>query len=145
MVLLYSTVMVVLGTLKLLTNRRASSLERKYYAMVREADRLLTGLSLRGGLDSRKDACLAAKQQYQLGQLIQKRDRLESKHGLWQHRSAKLGRWLQAIRTWKGKKLPYTMGAVDISLVLYLLDQMGANTFISVRHLVQTVTALVTR
>ena len=43
----------------------------------------------------------------------------------WRDRADKLGRFVTALRTWKGQKLPYTLGAIDVWLVLYIIDRFG--------------------
>ena len=67
---------------------------------------------------------------------MQKRDRLEERHEVWQARAERLGRFIEGIRDWKGKKLPYTMGVMDVACVLAALDYFGLNQYVSVQRLV---------
>jgi len=64
---------------------------------------------------------------------------LEGKHLAWQDLCDKLGRAIDRLRHWKGKKLPYTLGALDVWLFLYLIDYFGVSAYVSPRHLVQLV------
>ncbi len=143
MIFLYTLLVGFLGLAKFVTNRRARQLEKKYARTARAVDELARQTPCRDSTNSKSDACQLAKRQYLLGQLAQKRDRLEARHEAWEERSDRLGRWVTCVRNWKGKKLPYTLGVVDVSLVLYLIDQFGVGNYVSFRSLAQTVTSLV--
>ena len=47
------------------------------------------------------------------------------------------------VRNWKGKKLPYTFGVVDVWFLLSLIDYLGVGAYLSPRYLVQLATSLV--
>ena len=61
------------------------------------------------------------------------RDRVEAKHFAWQRWAERLDRWQTAVRAWKGVKLPYTLGCLDVWLLLCLIDYLGADQFLSTR------------
>src|SRR5205807_5900498 len=92
------------------------------------------------GNGRRTDIGQTAKRQYQLGVLVQQRDYLEGKHDAWLTRSDKLAATLAVLRAWKGRKLPYTLGVLDVAGALYLVDALGFGEYASVRNLVQLAT-----
>jgi hypothetical protein len=125
MIVLYTLLLLVLGITRFMVSRRARSLERRYSKVAAEANRLANEAQYRPGNSNRADLFTSAKRQYRLGQVAEKRDRLEARHFGWQRWADKVGRALDAVRSWKGKKLPYTLGVVDVSLALYLIDHFG--------------------
>ncbi len=143
MILLYTLLVFLLTALRLLVGRRAASLEKRHARAATEADRfLLCGAAIREGNSSRPDPYQSAKRQYLLGSLVQKRDRLEDRHDAWQARYEKLDRVVTAVRGWKGKKLPYTFGVLDVSGVLCLVDYLGVGQYVNVHYVVQVITSL---
>ncbi len=145
MLFLYTLVLLLLGVVKFLIDRRAASLERKFARAAREADGLLKAPLVKEGNSSKGDPFQAAKRQYQLGLLVQKRDRLEAKHDAWQARAEKFGAVVEAMRGWKGRKLPYTFGALDVWLALALVDHLGVGEVVSAKAVWQMVVALITQ
>jgi len=145
MIFLYTFLLIFLGALKVLIDRRVAALERKYSRTAREADSLLREPWYRGGNSNRPDPAQAAKRQYLLGLLVQKRERLEGRYTAWQDRADRLGKLVARIRGWKGKTLPYTLGVVDVSCVLYLIDYLGVGEYVSAHNLVRAITALIGR
>jgi hypothetical protein len=141
MVLLYTWLIFVLGVAKFLIGWRAKSLERKYVRVAKEADGLLKQPTFKEGNSSRGDPFMSAKRQYLIGLLAQKRDRVEAKYAAWQTCADKFGRFVASLRSWKGKKLPYTFGAVDVLFVLGLIDYLGFSEVVSVRALVHLITS----
>jgi hypothetical protein len=141
MIFLYTALLLLLGVARYWSKYRAASLERKYVRVAREADGLLK--TSRGGTNY-GDPVQAAKRQYLLGCLAQKRDRVEAKYTAWQAKSDRLGKWFQAVRNWKGQKLPYTFGILDLYGALYLIDYLGASTYANPRYLFQVVASLFT-
>lgn len=125
MIVLYSLVLVLLAMVQWLVARRAQRLARRYSHLAFEVWRLAQELTQRPGNRQLLDPCRLAQGQYRLARLAEKRDRLEARQLAWQERAERLGRLLAALRTWKGRALPYTCGLLDLSLVLYLLDQLG--------------------
>ncbi|HXG11132.1 MAG TPA: hypothetical protein VNK04_15335 [Gemmataceae bacterium] len=145
MILLYTLLLLVLGAAAFLIRGRVHRLEKKYYRVAAEADRVLNQANFRPGNGNRHDLCQAAKRYYQLGMLVQKRDRLEAKYDFWQNLSKRVGNLAAAVRTWKGKKLPYTFGVIDVAGAMYLIDELTLGQYVSVKQLVQFVAALLSR
>jgi hypothetical protein len=110
MIFLYTTLVVLVGMAHFLIKRRTAALEKKYAHVAKEADTLLRQPNLREGNSSRADPYQAAKRQYQLGLLVQKRDRVEAKYTAWQGVAERTGKLVAGLKNWKGRKLPYTFG-----------------------------------
>ena len=123
MILLYTLLVVLVGLVHFLVARRAKALEKKF-SRVSLATAKLATLGPRAG-NSRADLCVSARQQFELGRLVVQRDRLERKYFRWQHAGERLSRLVARLRQWKGKKLPYTMGVLDVSTALYFVDRYG--------------------
>lgn len=143
-IFLYTLLLLFLGALQVLIDRRAARLERKYARAARAADQLAREPLYKGGNTSRPDPTVAAKRQYQLGVLAQKRDQLEARHETWQTARDKVTALVAGIRAWKGRKLPYTLGVLDFGFVLYLIDTLGSGQ-VNLRGLVDEVTTLLGR
>jgi hypothetical protein len=139
MVVLYSSLLLLLGGAGFLIRRRARSLEKKYSAVLKEANTLLHAPH-REGNANRTDAYATAKRTYQLGQLAQKKEKLEVRHYAWQARADRVGRWIERLRSWRGRKLPYTLGLVDAVAILTLLEHLGYGQYTNPRVLLQMVT-----
>jgi hypothetical protein len=108
MVFLYTVLLAVLGMLKVIVSRRAAGLEKRYTRVAGEVGKRAHEAGFKpGNGSSREDfAAQSAKRQYELGQLVSKRDRLEAKHFFWQSWADRLTRLVDRVRNWKGKKLP---------------------------------------
>jgi hypothetical protein len=143
MLLLYTTLLFVLGAIKLLLGRKVAGLERKHATLARAADRLVRETTFREGNTSRPDAFQNARRVYALGQVVQKQDRLEARYETWQGTYDRFARLVSRLRGWKGKTLPYTFGAVDVVGVLVLIDLLGFGDVVSPRSLIQLITSLV--
>ncbi len=157
MILLYTSLLLFLVAAKFLIDRRVGRLERKYSQTAKATDGLLVepaakaepltiaGIpvqvakrtQLREALPTKADLAESAKRQLQLGLLVQKRDRLEAKHDAWTARSERLGRWVARVRSWKGRKLPYTMGVLDVSSAMVVVDRFGLGHYVSVERLTE--------
>lgn len=142
MIFLYSLILALLGSVTFLVQRRAAALGRRYSRLALSVQMMLRSGLLKPGNAAKPDPCLWAKSQYDLALLVQKRDRIETKHFAWQTWAERLARWTGALRSWKGKKLPYTLGVVDVWLVLALVDYLGVAEFVSAHRLVSLVTGL---
>src|SRR5262249_3192931 len=142
MVFLYTFLVSLLGLTRVLLQRRATSLEKKHSRVADRADQLAREPVYKGGSNTKLDPYLIAKRQYELGQLVQQRDRLEERYDVWQHRADKVQKLGQAVRSWQGKKLPYTLGVLDVAGVLYLIDYLGVGAYVNPRYLVQLITSL---
>jgi hypothetical protein len=146
MIFLYTLLLLLLGSVYFLSKRRTASLEKKYARVAKEADALVRQPSYREGNSGRlSDPYAAAKRQYQLGQLAQKRDRLEARYASWQDFTDRFGKFLGRLRNWKGRKLPYTFGVLDVAGALALVDYLGAGQYVNARALVQAVTSILAR
>jgi hypothetical protein len=140
MIFLYTLLLLLLATVKFLFQRRAAYLAWRYTRATMGVEKLLHEPLFKEGNSGRINQAKAAQRQYLLGRLVQKKERLEAKHFVWQSLSDKLARALDRLRNWKGKKLPYTLGALDVWLFLYLIDYLGMSAYVSPRNLVQLVT-----
>ena len=141
MILLYTVVLLLLGTITMIVKLRARGLERKFAAVAKAVEQLARQPELRLGNSNKPDLCQSAKRAYELGQLVARRDRVEASHHAWQRWAERFSRWLTAVRNWKGTKLPYTLGAIDVWLLLSLVDHMGAGQYVSARIVMDRVTA----
>ena len=139
MIFLYTFLLLILAAVKFLFQRRAAYLAWRYSRATLGVEKLLHDPLFREGNSNRVNQARAAQRQYLLGQLVQKKERLEIKNYFWQNMSDKLARALDRLRNWKGKKLPYTLGALDVWLLFYLLDQFGVADYVSPRNLFQLV------
>lgn len=139
MILLYTFLLLGLGVAHYLMGRRVATLERKHTRATRETEQLAKGNQWKEGNTNRMDAFAAARRQFRLGQLVEKCDRLEVKHDRWLQRWEKLGRGIAALRAWKGRKLPYTFGALDFSGALILIDRFGLHPYLDGQRLLQLV------
>lgn len=142
MIFLYSFALFLLGVTHFVIKRRVASLEKKYLRVALEADALARQSLLRQGNAKPYDACQVAKRQLLLGQLTEKRDRVESRYTAWQTRSDRLAKLIARVRGWKGRTLPYTFGALDVAGALALIDYLGVGQQVSARVLVQSLVAL---
>ena len=145
MIFLYTALLIVLFVARFLVRRRAASLEKKLTRAAVEAEQLARLTPHREGNSARYDTYQVAKRQYLLGILVQKRDRLEAKHDAWLAVAERFGYMTQRLRRWKGKKLPYTFGILDVSFVLYLIDYLGVGEHVSARHLVDLVSTFLAK
>jgi hypothetical protein len=144
MIVLYTLLVLLLGVAKLLVDWRVRAMERKYSRVAREATNLANEPVYRPGNSNRQDPFLSAKRQYRLALFAETRDRLEARNYAWQRVADRLGGALRRVRSWKGRKLPYTFGAVDVSLVLYLIDRYGLQDQAGWASMVETVQTLFT-
>ena len=145
MLLLYTAVLLLVGVAHFLVKRRVAALEKKYSRVVKEADDLLRQAGHRDGNSNRQDPYQSAKRQFQLAMLAQRRDRMEAGYSRWHRRAERLSKFRHRLRSWKGRKLPYTFGVLDVVGALSLIDALGAGQYLNVRHLLETVTSLFSR
>lgn len=143
MIFLYTLLLLFLGAVRWLLSRRAVSLERKYSRVAAAVSELVSNMTWKPGNSGRADLCTSAKSTFVLGGLAQKRDRLESKCYFWRGWADKLSRAVDAVRSWKGKKLPYTLGALDVWLTLALIDHFGFADMVRPGRLLETALAWV--
>ncbi|HTU22892.1 MAG TPA: hypothetical protein VMG10_32940 [Gemmataceae bacterium] len=145
MIFLYTALLLLVGVAHFLIKRRVAALEKKYTGVVKEADDLLRQASYRDGNTNRQDPYQSAKRQYKLAMLAEKRDRMESGYTRWHRRAESLGKLRHRLRAWKGRKLPYTFGALDVACVMGIVDYLGANHYLNARQVVESVASLFTR
>ncbi len=145
MILVYALIVLMLGMLAALTGWRARALERRYARAARQADALAKDLSFRSGNNSKPDAFLTAKRQYELGRLVQIRDRLEEKHDKWQARAGKCRSLKNRLQNCKGRFLPYALGAVDVVGAFLVLSVFGIMNAEQLRSAVQAARIVVAR
>ena len=145
MIILYTALLLLVGVVHFLIKRRVATLEKKYTGVVKEADDLLRQGNYRDGNSNRQDPYQSAKRQYKLAMLADKRDRMETSYTNWHRRAERLGKLRQRLRAWKGRKLPYTFGALDVACVMGVVDYLGASHYLNARQVVETVASLFTR
>jgi hypothetical protein len=114
-------IVLLLGAGVFLARLRAGSLERKFIRAAETADQLVKGLSYRGGNSNLPDPMLAAKRQFELGRLVQIRDRLEQKYSVWESRLESFRARKQRLRLFQGRVVPYAFGVVDFLGVFAVL------------------------
>ena len=144
MIFLYSLLLMLLGGVKRIVQCRAASVAKAYSKLAEAVQKRLRESQIKPGNASKIDPCQSAKLQYELGLLVAKRDRVEAKHFVWQHRAEALARWVNTLSNWKGKKLPYTLGAVDLWLLLSAIDAIGFADFVSARVVFDYAVSLLT-
>jgi hypothetical protein len=144
MIFLYSLLLVIASGLKVVVQRRAAALGRGYSKLADSVQKRLRESLCKTGNNSKADPCQLAKIQFELGYLVARRDKLEAKYFVWQSWAEKLSRWVNTLATWKGKKLPYTLGAVDLWLLLSAVDMIGVGNFVSARVVYDLIVGLLT-
>jgi hypothetical protein len=144
MLFLYTFVLLLVGVAHFLTKRRVVGLAKKYEKVVKDADTLIRQSNFREGNSNRQDPYLSAKRQYQLALLAQKRDQMEDRYSRWQSRAERLSKFRTRLRSWQGRKLPYTFGVLDVTAALALVDYLGAGQYLSAQQVVHALTSLFT-
>lgn len=144
MILLYTALLFVLTVAGFLVKRRATGLEKKFIRLAAKADEVLRQPLPRQGNRGEPEPYAAAKRQYLLGQLAQKRDRVEARYTAWQTLGERFDKWTARLRQWKGKKLPYTFGVLDVAALLAGLDYLGVAHHVNVHNLYQLAARLFT-
>jgi hypothetical protein len=142
MIFLYSLLLILLGAIKFLVDRRAAFLSWRYARASSAVDGMLREPIFKEGNSNKANPCKIAQRQFLLGLMVQKKERLEAKHFTWSSWSDRLGRFIDRLRNWKGKKLPYTLGALDVWLLLYLIDHLGVSEHVSARKVIDAAAAL---
>jgi hypothetical protein len=104
---------------------RVRRLERRFTSVAANADALLKQSGYKGGNCTRADPYAAAKQQYELARLAMKRDRIEQRYTSWQGFSERFGHLRRRLGSYRGRVVPYALGAIDVAAVLIVLDRFG--------------------
>src|SRR4029077_11145399 len=87
MMILYLLLLLLLVLARVFVAARAKRLESRYARAANTARELLAQPVYKNGNSNRTDATTHAKQQYLLGQVVEKRDRIEARYLAWQARS----------------------------------------------------------
>jgi hypothetical protein len=125
MLLAYPALILFLSVLAWVLRRRAASLERRYVRVAAEADALAKETNTKPGNSNKLDPLLTAKQNYQLAHLALKRDSVERRYTTWQSIAEKFAAMQKAVIDYRGKVLPYTLGALDVIGVAFLSQSLG--------------------
>lgn len=125
MIPLYTLMLTALAGVKWAIAGRAARTEKKYTRAALDAEQLARQMQAKPGTAAAADAFTQAKRQYELGRVVEARDRLETKFVGWQTWAEKVAGVLTRFRGWKGRFVPYLLGVVDVVLVLVLLDRLG--------------------
>lgn len=141
MVLLYTLILLALGLVRWAVASWSGWLARKYTRLAAATLKFVAQPLYKPGNSNKVDSFAMAKRNFVLGQLVTRRDRVEAKYFRWQGWTDKLTAALNAFRGWKGKKLPYSLGVLDVWLTLYLIDTMGVAEHLSVRQIIDLVVA----
>ena len=143
MILLYTLGLLVLGVSTFITQRRARALERKYIRAAQQADQLAKELSYKGGNSNQADLFVTARRQYELGRLVQLRDRLEGKYDRWEAFTEYFRRLRKGLLLWKGRFVPYLLGVLDVAVIVTALLLSGTVDPTKLRETVESVRAVV--
>jgi hypothetical protein len=143
MILLYTLVALLFGMGVWAAGRRARSLERRYIRAAQNAEKLAKEMSFRGGNCSLPDSFAVAKRQFELGRLVQIRDRFEEKFAKWEGRAATCRRWREGLLGRKGRVVPYLLGAVDMIGIALLLAVTGVVDSMQLQKVVDTTRQIV--
>jgi hypothetical protein len=125
MSILYLYLLISLAVLHWLVRVRVRRLERRFSAVAADADTLLKKSSYKAGNGTRPDPYQSAKQQFQLARLAMKRDRIEARYASWQSFSERFGQLRRRLAGYRGKVLPYLVGACDVAGIAVVLNQVG--------------------
>ena len=145
MILLYTLVLFVLGLIMWIVSLRARALERKFMRVAAAVDALLRQPEYKPGNSNKADPCVSAKRTLLLGQLVEQRDRVEAKHFAWQRWADRTTACYTAVREWQGKKLPYTLGAMDVWMLMHLIEYLGVGTIVNTTRVVEIAAAVFTK
>jgi hypothetical protein len=102
-------------------------LGRRYVRVATDAGASVQAAAMRPGNNSKPDPLLAARQQYELAQLAVKRERVEKAYASWQSLNERFAGLRGAIAGYRGKVVPYVLGALDLAGLVVVLDQLGVN------------------
>jgi hypothetical protein len=145
MILVYALLLLLLVVARYVIVRRVAALEKKYVRTARATDELLRAQPARPGNASKPDPYSTARQAYQLGQAVELRERVEARYCAWQKRAERFGSLVTAVRGWKGRKLPYVVGALDVLFALGALNYLGYGDRLSAHAVVEFFSSLVSK
>ena len=104
MMLVFNVLLHLLSGVQKVLAYRASRLERKFARLAREVYDLCRDPLFKEGNTNRLAPLQAAKRQYLLGALVQKKDRLEALHDRWALRAEKVQRAAMRLSCWQGRR-----------------------------------------
>jgi hypothetical protein len=145
MILVYALLLLLLVVARYVIVRRVASLEKKYVRAARATDELFKAQPLRPGNASKPDQYATARQAYLLGQAVERRERVETRYVAGQKLAERFGALVAAVRGWRGRTLPYVVGALDVLFVLGTLDYLGYRDQLSAHAVVEFLSSLVSR
>jgi hypothetical protein len=145
MILVYALLLLLLVVARFVIVRRVAALEKRYVKVARTTDELLKAQPARAGNGGKPDPYAAARQAYLLGQAVERREAVEGRYIAWQKFADRFSGLVAAVRGWKGRKLPYVVGALDVLLVLATLDYLGYREHLSAQAVVEFLSSLVSR
>jgi hypothetical protein len=145
MFLLYTLLILLLVVARYVIVRRVAALEKRYVRLARTTDELFKAQPPRPGNGSKPDPYATARQAYLLGQAVEKRERVEARYGAWQQFAERFTAFVNAVRAWKGRKLPYVVGVLDVLLVLGTLDYLGYREQLSAQAVIDFLSSLVSK
>jgi hypothetical protein len=135
MIVLYSAILFVLSAALFLVKWRTARLEKRYSRLASQARELVRQPLYKDGNSNKTDPYETARRQYLLGLLVQKRDRVEARYTAWQNFADKFAACVKGLRAWRGKKLPYVCGVLDVAGLATVLDLFGAAHYVNLRTL----------
>ena len=145
MILVYALLLLLLVVARYVIVRRVAALEKKYVRTARATDELFRAQPARPGNASKPDPYSTARQAYQLGQAV---ERARARRGpllRLAEAAERFGALVTAVRAWKGRKLPYVVGALDVLFVLGALDYLGYRDRLSAHAVVEFLSSLVSK
>jgi hypothetical protein len=143
MILAYALLILLLVVARFVIVRRVAALERKYMKVARATDELFKAQAPRPVNGGKPDQYAAARQAYRLGQAVEKRERVENRYVAWQKLAERFTALVSAVRSWKGRKLPYLVGGLDTLLLLGALDYLGYREQLTAQAVIDFVSSLV--
>ncbi len=123
----YAVTVAGLGMTKSVLAGRAAKLEKTFARAALRAEAVAKQLQTRPGNAAAQDVFTAAKGHYELGRLVQDRDRLEAKYAAWQTRADRVGHLRHKLTRWQGRTVPYLLGVADAALVAAALVWFGVS------------------
>jgi hypothetical protein len=143
MILFYSLLVTLFGIAARITGWRASRMERRFVRYAAQADQLAKDLSRRGGNNSLPDPLANARRQYELGRLVQIRDRYADRYDVWEGRATRFRKLRLRMLAAKGRLIPYLLGVGDVVGAIALLTAGGIVDPAHLRHAVETARMIV--
>lgn len=145
MIVLYTLLVFLLSAAKLLIQRKAAALAKKYSQLAQQTDKVLRESVMKEGNSSKLDPYQSAKRHYLLGSLVERKETLEAKHFAWQAFSERFGKFARRVRDCQGKVLPYVVGAADVLIVLGVIEAYQLGDVVGLSQVTQWLTGWVAK